>query len=203
MMTREKLVTSAMRLFADQGFWQTSVADILADACVNSGSLYHFFDSKEDLLTEVLRTYRDNIGPMLVQPAWRGVDNPIERVFALLAAYRRLLLKSELKYGCPIGYIALELHHPPPKVRALLVANFDVWTGIVEKCFVQAKDRFPPEFDPRRAAVFTLTVMEGAVMQARTYRDVKSFDDSIASLRIYLETMMELQEARAKKGGRK
>ena len=35
-----------------------------------------------------------------------------------------------------------------------------------------------------------LTVMEGAVMQARTYRDVAFFDRAVAQLRQYFQAMM-------------
>ena len=86
--TADRLIMAAMRLFAEKGYGSTSVADILREAGANSGSLYHAFPTKQDLLLAVLRRYRDGIGPMLLAPAWEGVDDPIERVFALLAAYR-------------------------------------------------------------------------------------------------------------------
>ena len=138
--TRQKLVLTAMQLFLDKGYGATSVADILKAAGANSGSLYHFFPTKQDLLLEVLRFYREGIGPMLLAPAWEGVSDPIERVFALLAAYRRALEGSECIYGCPIGSLALELHEPDPPVREMLAANFDGWVDAIEKCFVEAEN---------------------------------------------------------------
>src|ERR1700691_6077549 len=101
--TRDRLVMTAMMLFAEKGYESTSVSDILKAAGANSGSLYHFFPTKQDLLLEALRRYRDGIGPMLLAPAWEGVSDPIGRVFALLAAYRRMLVSTECTYGCPIG----------------------------------------------------------------------------------------------------
>ena len=74
----------------------TSIADILGAAGANSGSLYHFFPTKQDLLIEVLRTYRDGIVPMLLAPAWAGITDPIEKVFALLARYRQALADTRL-----------------------------------------------------------------------------------------------------------
>jgi AcrR family transcriptional regulator len=51
--TRERLVTEAMRLFSEQGYKATSVAQIEAAAglAAGSGALYHHFKSKESLLT--------------------------------------------------------------------------------------------------------------------------------------------------------
>ena len=83
--TRQRIVEAAMELFWLKGYGSTSIADILSRSQVNSGSLYHFFPGKQDLLIAVLEAYRDGIGPMLLEPAWSGVDDPIEQVFALLA----------------------------------------------------------------------------------------------------------------------
>jgi TetR/AcrR family transcriptional repressor of nem operon len=184
--TRDRLTFTAMRLFGEKGYESTSVSDILKAAGANSGSLYHFFPTKQDLLLEVLRRYRDGIEPMLLAPAWEGVDDPIERVFALLAAYRRALSGSECVYGCPIGSLALEIHEPDPPVRELLAVNFDGWVSRVEKCFVEAGARLPTELDRHALAVFTLTTMEGGVMQSRTQRTLDAFDQSVAMLRDYI-----------------
>src|SRR6185369_3427893 len=87
--TRDRLVHTAMKLFWEKGYGSTSVADVLHAAGVNSGSLYHFFPGKQDLLLAVLDAYREGIGAMLLAPAWERVDDPIDRIFALLARYRQ------------------------------------------------------------------------------------------------------------------
>src|SRR5579872_746036 len=189
--TKDLLVTTALRLFSEKGYDSTSVADILRDAGANSGSLYHFFATKQELLEEVLRRYRDGIGPMLLDPAWDGVDDPIEKVFALLARYRLALSMTDCLYGCPIGYLALELHEPDPPVRELIAQNFDGWVTAIAQCYEAAGDRLPRQLDRRALAVFTLTTMEGGVMQSRTHRDLKAFDQSVAMLRDFVRRLQE------------
>ena len=184
--TRSRLVFAALQLFLEKGYGATSIADILKAAGVNSGSLYYFFPTKQDLLLEVLRQYRDGIGPMLLAPAWEGVSDPIERVFALLARYRQALTSTDCLYGCPIGSLALELHEPDPPVRELLATNFDGWVAAIERCYVEAGARLPRDLDRRGLAVSTLTTMEGGVMQARTHRSLGPFDTSVATLRDYV-----------------
>ena len=189
--TRARIIGAAMELFWSKGYGSTSIADILGKAEVNSGSLYHFFPGKQDLLVAVLEEYRDGIGPMLLDPVWEGVDDPIERIFALLAKYRELIVITDCLYGCPIGSLALELHEPDPIVRQRMVENFDAWTDAIRACLETAEKRFPADSDFQSLAEFTLTVMEGAVMQARTYRDVAYFDRAIAQIRLFYDSLMK------------
>src|SRR3984957_13836122 len=101
--TRQRLVESARYLFWERGFAGTSMADLLAHAKVNSGSFYHFFDSKEALLREVLEGYLLALRPMIVDPAYSSTPKPIERIFAILAGYRERILMTDSQYGCPRG----------------------------------------------------------------------------------------------------
>ena len=187
--TRSRIVAAAMELFWEKGYGSTSIADILARASINSGSLYHFFPGKQDLLVAVLEAYRDGIRPMLLEPAWQGVADPVDRVFALLAKYRELIVATDAFYGCPIGSLALELHEPDPVVRGRLAENFDAWTLAVRLCLEAAGDRLPADTDRAALAEFVLTVMEGAVMQARTHRDVGYFDRAAAQLRRHFDAL--------------
>ncbi len=196
--TRDKLVFTAMRLFGDKGFGSTSVSDILHEAGANSGSLYHYFATKQDLLVAVLEAYREGIYPMLLAPAWEGIEDPIERVFALLARYRQALEMTRCLYGCPIGSIALELHEPDPPVLNLLADNFDGWVEHVRGCFDAARDRLPAGIDTGKLAVLTLSVMEGGVMQSRTQRNLDAFDAGVEMLRDYVTRLEQAASAEPK-----
>lgn len=179
-----------MDLFWAKGYGSTSIADILSRTQLNSGSLYHAFPGKQDILIAVLEAYRAGLYPMLIDPAWAGVDDPIDRIFALLAAYRGMIVETECSYGCPIGSLALELHEADPVVRGLLAENFTGWVGAVERCLADAGDRLPESLDRRALAEFVLTTMEGGVMQARTHRDVASFDRGVAALRDHFDMLL-------------
>lgn len=200
--TRDRLVEVAMRLFWEKGYGATSIQDILRESKVHAGSLYHFFPTKQDLLLTVLERYQQGIYPMLLAPAWKGVTDPIERVFALLARYRQALVTTDCFYGCPIGSLALEIHEPDPPVRALLSANFNGWTRAIEECIAAAAPRLPGDIDPARLASFVLTVMEGGVMQSRTHRSLDAFDASVDLLRDYFKRLEASAAAHAPKSRR-
>lgn len=181
-----------MELFWLKGYGSTSIADILSRTQLNSGSLYHVFPGKQDILVAVLDGYRKGLGPMLLEPAWMGVSDPIDKVFALLARYRGLILETDCTYGCPIGSIALELHEPDEAVRRLLADNFTGWVDAIRACLDEAGDRLPPDTDRQALSEFVLTVMEGGVMQARTYRDVAYFDRSVSQLRAHFDALEKI-----------
>src|SRR5258708_36940650 len=90
-----------MQLFWEKGYGSTSVADVLQAAKVNSGSLYHFFPGKQDLLLAVLDLYHGGLRSMLLQPAWRGVADPIRGHFALRARYPPSPTDTQYFYGFP------------------------------------------------------------------------------------------------------
>ena len=192
--TRQRLVLAAMQLFWEKGYNSTSIADVLQTAKVNSGSLYYFFPGKVDLLVAVLDMYHDGIRAMLLEPAWAGVNDAIERIFALLARYRQSLLDTDCFYGCPIGSLALELHEPDPAVRERLAKNFSAWIDAIDECLQQAKARLPANLNRRDLAQFVLTTMEGGVMQARTFRDIDYFDAAVRQLRLYFKGLNKTRE---------
>jgi hypothetical protein len=132
---------------------------------------------------------------MLLEPAWAGIEDPIERIFALLARYRQAIVATQCEYGCPIGSLALELHEPDPPVRERLAANFTGWVDAVRSCLEAGCDRLAAESDLQSLAEFVLTVMEGAVMQARTHRDVGYFDRAVGQLRAYFGQLVRAREA--------
>lgn len=189
--SRTRIVMTAMELFWEKGFNSTSISDILSRTQLHSGSLYHFFPGKQDVLVAVLEGYRDGIETMLLAPAWAGVDDPIERIFALLNGYRTHLVTTDFSYGCPIGNLSLELHEPDPRIRDLLAANFANWTAAVRGCLEEAGTAIPVDTDKHELAEFILTLMEGAVMQSRTYRDIGVFDRNVAVLRRHLDLLRD------------
>jgi AcrR family transcriptional regulator len=49
----ERLVQAAVRLFAEHGYYTTTVQDVVDAAGVTKGAMYHYFDSKDALLYEI------------------------------------------------------------------------------------------------------------------------------------------------------
>lgn len=202
--TKERILDVAMRLFHEQGYNATGVSTILREAKVNAGSLYHFFPSKEALLVGVLRRYVDMLEPVVLSPQEESANDPIERVFALLTWYRMGLEVSGCTMGCPIGNLALEVGDSHPEMRELIDLNFRNWASGVRRWLDDAGERLPPapELDRAALAHFILTVMEGAVMQARAAGDLAPYDASVAQLRTYFDLLEKAAPAPVKRRAR-
>ncbi|MFN8061327.1 MAG: TetR/AcrR family transcriptional regulator [Vicinamibacterales bacterium] len=183
--TRARLIEAARYLFWEKGYAATGLADILARAGANSGSFYHFFESKDALLRTVLETYAEGIEPMLLAPVRAKAKHPLDEVTELLASYRGRLAATDCTYGCPIGRLALEIDPENTPAHALIARNFDRWKAAVADALERAGVAASKD-----TAVFVLTVMEGAVMQARAHRSLKPYDVCIRQLHDYLATLV-------------
>lgn len=159
------------------------MADLLGHAEVNSGSFYHFFESKEALLRAVLDTYLGALRPFVVDPAFAQTTEPVARIFAILAGYRERILQTDCQYGCPLGRLALEIDPENRPAHKLIAENFQGWITAVRECVDQIRDKLPASTDPEALATYVLAVMEGGVMLSRSYRSVEPFDRSVAQLR--------------------
>ena len=196
--TRDRLVESARYLFWERGFAGTSMADLLAHSGVNSGSFYHFFESKEALLRDVLQGYLGALWPMVIDPAFATTDDPVGRIFAILAGYRGRILQTDCRYGCPLGRLALEIDPENRPAHKLIAENFQGWIEAVRGCLDQVKDRLPEGTDVEALATYVLAVMEGGVMITRSAGSVEPFDRSVAQLREHFRLLLAGAKAEGK-----
>ena len=188
--TRDRLIEAARELVYLQGYEATSVVEILEKAQVNSGSLYHYFESKDDLLLAVLDRYKQMLKPVLIDPILEKESDPIERIFALLEGYRQGLMLTVFTHGCPIGNIGVEVGDHNPEARKRVAENFNGWCSWIERWLEEAADRLPGSLDRAHMAQFILTVMEGGVMQARAHAKIDPYDACVSQLRDYMDRLL-------------
>jgi AcrR family transcriptional regulator len=195
--SRDALLTAAMQLFWERGYAETGMNDVVALSGVSAGSMYHFFKTKEDLILGVLDRLAEIMYPALLAPIWEKESDPIERIFGLLGRYREAIVASKFSYGCPVGRLAVEISSEMVEVHAKIAMNFEGWSSAVRKCLEAAGSRLPKGMDLRMLSRFVLTVMEGGVMQSRSYRSTEPFDQAVAQLRDYFDRLQEQGKAEA------
>ena len=82
---RDELLTLAATMFAERGLKSTTVRDIADSAGILSGSLYHHFKSKEQMVEEVLKDFLDWLFERY-QEIVAGESTPLDRVKGLFMA---------------------------------------------------------------------------------------------------------------------
>jgi AcrR family transcriptional regulator len=82
---RDELLELAATMFAERGLRATTVRDIADSAGILSGSLYHHFSSKEEMVDELLRGFLDWLFSRY-QEIVATKPNPLERLKGLFMA---------------------------------------------------------------------------------------------------------------------
>jgi AcrR family transcriptional regulator len=90
---REQLLDIALQLFSARGVESVSIKDLAKEAGVAQGLIYHYFDSKDDLLAAVLQ--RHNPLPEFVQIVAELSDLPAQEGLLLFANKLALLLPQK------------------------------------------------------------------------------------------------------------
>ena len=86
--TREALVASARRLFAAQGFDGTGTEQIVADARVTRGALYHHFRDKADLFRAVMAEAAGSVAQRLIDEQLASeAASPLAEIQAGISAF--------------------------------------------------------------------------------------------------------------------
>ena len=63
---REEILETALSLFSNKGFHNVSMQDIASESEFGVGTLYIFFESKEQLFVELMKAGIENIGQLLI-----------------------------------------------------------------------------------------------------------------------------------------
>lgn len=130
---RGKLLSAAARLFRDQGFDRTTVRDIAREVGIQSGSLFHHFPSKEDILfavmVEVIRFNTERL-----RMALDGKTDPVERLCGLIDAELRTIVGDTREAMSVLVYEwrCLTAEHQQ-QVLALRDVYEQLWMDVLEE----------------------------------------------------------------------
>ena len=177
--TRSQLIEVATRLFAAQGYEDTSIDAVLREAGVSRGSLYHHFASKEALFEAVLEDVEAKVGERTLA-ATAGADGPV-------AALRAGCLEWIRVAGDPVVQRILLIDAPS-------VLGWERWRAMGERPlgFIKAvlqlvadEGRMRPDLVEPLAHVVLAAIDEVALLVARS-------DDPGAAMRSGSDAIDEL-----------
>lgn len=95
--TRQKILRAAEQEFGREGFFRASISDITRRAGIAQGTFYIYFDTKEDVLRELVR----HMGRELRHTLTRAIEPGVSRLVAErqgLAAFMRFVAEHDNLY---------------------------------------------------------------------------------------------------------
>lgn len=189
---RERMVISAALLIRERGAHPTAIADVLEHSGAPRGSAYHYFPGgRTQLLCEAIDYAGEYIATRIAD-AKSGLDV----LDGLIAHYRKELVRSEYRAGCPVVAVAVEAGDPARQDRATPIidraaAAFARWTDLIAQRLME------DGVSSSRAdelAMLSTTAIEGAIVVARASRDLKPLDVVHGQLRDLLQAELPRKE---------
>lgn len=127
--TRDEILQKSLGVFKRQGYHRTTMDD-LARACgLLKGSFYHYFDSKETLMKEVLWWVTRTSEERIFSVAYQYELPPNERLVLFLDRLYTAVLVSE--GGCIMGNTVLETALITDEFKVPMQAFFAGWINAV------------------------------------------------------------------------
>jgi TetR/AcrR family fatty acid metabolism transcriptional regulator len=120
--SRQQVLDAAIRALAERGYAKTSVSDIAKAAGMSKGAVHYHFESKDDLIVQVLARCGE-VMRVRVAEAWQAPGEPHEKISRALREMR-----SSRKQGTPELRVLADLMAQgiyDPKLRKALSTLFD------------------------------------------------------------------------------
>ena len=109
--TRQKIVSSATRLFSLNGYDGTGVAEICEAAGVSKGAFYHHFPSKQDVFLTILNEWLDQLSSQM-QNARLTSPNVPESLIAMSGLTDQVFQMSKHHYSLFFEFWIQAIRHP-------------------------------------------------------------------------------------------
>jgi TetR/AcrR family fatty acid metabolism transcriptional regulator len=168
---KDRILRGARRAFARHGFHGTRVSDVAREAGVADGTIYLYFESKDDLLAEVFATAMARFTQVAQGRLWQDAS-PVHQLERLIELHLELLGEDrDLAVVFQVG-LRHSVQFLTQLSRGTLRAYLETIAGIVERG--QAEGCFVRDIAPREAAKMVFGVLDELatnwVLSDRNYR---------------------------------
>ena len=192
MSLKARIIEESLKLFSLNGYWHTSVTDILAAAGTSKGGFYNHFASKEHLFYAVLEH---------AQRLWRArtlsgldhIEDPLGKIEQFLLNYRDRYLKDTDTFpgGCIFVTLSVELDDQNPGLCAEVDKGFMGLKRMLRGFLEQAKSqgKLVKDVDTDEVVEMIFAGMLGSSVSYGVTKSTSMLDQSIQSLITYLRTL--------------
>ena len=162
---KQQLLDAAADLFAERGYGPTRVVDICQAAGVAKGLFYWYFDTKEALFAELVRSMRQRLRRAQAA-AMEATDDPVDRLRRGTIASVHFMAEHRSWFAL------LEMESGDERVAPVLRDGGEVYRRDVEAIIRHGQEsgRFPEDIDARLAALGVVATVSSFGHQVRTGR---------------------------------
>ncbi len=131
---RAEICRTAAQLFRDRGFDATSVSDVARALGMTKAGLYHYFESKEALLFEIMNYGLDRVRDEVLVPI-RAIRDPEERLHQIVIRHASIATQGR---GA-VTHLNDEIRALPPASRRQLEERMRKYVEIVRDTLAELK----------------------------------------------------------------
>ena len=188
--TRERILARSAQLFNRQGYYGSSLSDIMRETGLEKGGIYNHFTSKEQLALESF-DYAYGLVQQRVRQALSGKFNAIERLVAITSVFQGIVEDPPVPGGCPILNTAIEADDADEMLRDRARAAMDNWRDTIHRIVNKGIDRHEirPGVNADEVASILIATLEGAIMLSNLYKDSIHISRAANHIIDYLETI--------------
>lgn len=159
--TRERLLRAAAALLAERGYAQLRLGDIAARAGIRPPAVYYYFDSRDDLVAEVMHAGQQRVREHVELAIEAASGTWMDRVDAAVAAHLRI----ELELSDFAAAVSRNAGHVPARVRQALQehseAYHETWRRLLGSA--RAAGELRADLDPSVARMLVIGALNWAV----------------------------------------
>lgn len=123
----QRMQVTGLKLFYTNGYYNTSVDDILKELSLSKGAFYYHFDSKEDFFIQIVENLLlRKIYSMLIEPI-EGNDDSLKLIADCFENALETAVHNEMDYGFVLGNFVNEFNGRNPKVMRHLNDILKIW----------------------------------------------------------------------------
>jgi AcrR family transcriptional regulator len=168
--TRERILTIAAGLIAENGVSGLRLDDVERAAGVGRSQLYHYFANRDDLVRSVVQATIDSV-LAAQEPLLAGLDS-IEGIDRWFDDIVENGVRGDGAGGCPIGSLARQLSEHDDVSRDAFVEAFARWEApLIEGLLrMQESGRLNADADVVELADLTMAAIQGGILLAQVRR---------------------------------
>ena len=127
MATMHRMQVKGLELFYSQGYYNTSVDDILKSLSLSKGAFYHHFQSKEDFFISIIQNLIvQKVYSMLIEPV-ESKENPLRVIESCFDNALETAEHNDMDFGFVLSNFMSEFNRRNPEITKYLRDIYKVW----------------------------------------------------------------------------